>query len=220
MTPWLIGAGILFALIILFAVTINSTGGGGTLSTVEAPDVPPEWIDGRVLGNPEAKVTVEAWEDFLCPACGQWNQSIEPQLFEEFIKTGQVKLSFHHFPLQAHSPGAQFGAMASECAADQGAFWPYHNRLFAVAAGSGQAGFQVDRLIRYAADLELDDGRFRECITTQEHRAEIDMSVTQAIDKKLASTPSILVNDQLLSDPFSYDELKAEIERQLEAAGS
>ena len=219
MTPWLIGAGLLFALIIVFAVTINSTGGGLTLGDIEQPDVPAEWVNGRQLGNPDALITVEAWEDFLCPACGQWTRTIEPRLFEEFIQTGQVKLTFQHFPLQIHAPGAQFGAIASECAADQGAFWPYHDRLFQAAANSGQPGFQVDRLIEYAAELQLDEGAFRRCVTTQEHRNAVDESVTQAIANELTSTPSVLVNDKKLADPFDYDELKAEIERLLDAGG-
>ncbi len=150
LTPWIIGAGVLFILLIVLAVVLNER---GTSATIEPPAVEDAWLNRAQLGNPEATVTVQAWEDFLCPACGEWARTIEPRLVAEYVETGDVILEFRQFPLQMHAPGAAMGAQASECAADQGAFWPYHDRLFAEAASRGQAGFQLERLVDYAGDL-------------------------------------------------------------------
>jgi protein-disulfide isomerase len=191
--------------------------GRPTVASTEQPDVVPGWIDRTSLGNPEAAVTVQAWEDFLCPACGQWNSAIKPRLFEDYVSQGTVLLEFHQFPLQIHAPGAAMGAMASECAADQGAFWPYHERLFAEAANRGQAGFQLQNLVNYAGDLNLDEEVFQECMVSQTHRDAVNESVNQAVAMGLNSTPSVLVNGRPV-DPFDYGALQAEIDRLLAAA--
>lgn len=215
-TPWVIGAGVLFVLLIVFAVVINTR--SGAVSVAER-DVPEGWISRATLGNPEAVVTVQAWEDFLCPACQQWASTIEPRLEEEFVKPGLVKLEFRQFPLNIHAPGAQMSAMATECAADQEAFWPYHDRVFQEAARSGQAGTTLDRLVGYAQDLDLDVDQFRNCMTSQTHRGAVDASVNEAVALGLSSTPSILVNGKVMENPFDYNELSGEINRLLEAAG-
>lgn len=215
-TPWVIGAGVLFVLLIVFAVVINTR--SGAVSVTER-DVPADWINRATLGNPEAVVTVQAWEDFLCPACQQWASTMKPRLEEEFVKPGLVKLEFRQFPLNIHAPGAQMSAMATECAADQEAFWPYHDRVFQEAARSGQAGTTLDRLVNYARDLDLDVDQFRNCMTSQTHRAAVDASVNEAVALGLSSTPSILVNGKVMANPFDYNELSNEINRLLEAAG-
>ena len=216
LTPWIIGAGVLFILLIVLAVFLNER---SATATIEPPAVEGEWVNRTQLGNPEATVTVEAWEDFLCPACGDWAQTIEPRLVAEYVETGDVILEFNQFPLQMHAPGAIMGAQASECAADQGAFWPYHDRLFVEAASRGQAGFQLERLIDYAGDLDLDEDEFRACMTSQKYRSAVDASVSEAIRLGFNSTPSVLVNGQPM-DPFNYDALKAEIDRLLAESGS
>jgi len=218
MNVWIIGAGILF--VALIVLTVALTNRNSAPPAVTQPDVPSEWAARNTLGNPEAVVTVEAWEDFLCPACGQWSTNIKPQLYEKYIKNGDVKLEFHHFPLQIHAPGAQLGAQAAECAADQDAFWPYHDQLFSAASNRGQAGFQIQSLAGYAKTLELDESDFLQCMNSQRHRATIDESVNRAISQGLNSTPSILINGQLQESPFDLPLLEAEIDRLLAAASS
>ena len=41
---------------------------------------------------------------------------------------------------------SQWAAEASECAADQDAFWPYHDKLFASQSGENQGAFNKDKL--------------------------------------------------------------------------
>lgn len=52
-------------------------------------------------------------------------------------KTGKVQIEFRHLPILG-TESVQ-AALASECAADQGMFWQYQNRLFLEQAKEGQA---------------------------------------------------------------------------------
>lgn len=55
--------------------------------------------DGKAIGNPDAKVTIEVYEDFQCPACKSYTESIEKELLaSSYITDGQVRYVFMQFP--------------------------------------------------------------------------------------------------------------------------
>lgn len=212
---WIVGISAAVVLLVVVLLALNSR---QSVTAIEAPDVPAEWVNGTVMGNPDAPVTIQAWEDFLCPACRQWTSEVEPQLIEDYIKTGDVKLEFHQFPLSGHAPGSNMAAEASLCASDQGAFWTYHSRLF-MAQDQGQSGYTIDALTRYADELGLDSRALLQCMSSQQYRDQVAASANEAIAIGLNATPSILVNDTRMANPFDYNELTALIEQELAAAG-
>jgi protein-disulfide isomerase len=211
---WIIGVSTAVVLIVVMAIALNNR---QSVANITQPDLPAEWIQRNSMGDPNAPVVVEAWEDFLCPACLQWHNTIEPRLKEDYIKTGQVRFVFRNFPLQGFAPGSRMGAMASQCAADQEAFWPYHDRLF-VAQSRGQSGFLLESLIQYADELGLDSQAMLQCLSSQEHANYVTDSVNQAVSLGLNATPSVIVNGRQLANPFDYDALSAEIESLVAAA--
>ncbi len=213
---WIVGIAAAIVLLVVLAVALNSR---QSAVAVQAPDVQADWLNRNVMGDPNAPVTVYLWEDFLCPACRQWTASVEPQLVEEYVKPGKVKLEFRQFPLSGHAPGSNMAAMASLCAADQNAFWTYHSRLFA-AQDRGQPGYVLDALVQYADELGLDSRAFLQCMSSQQYRDEVAASANEALTLGLNATPSILVGDTLMTNPFDYNELKAAIDSQLAASGN
>ncbi|MEM7133074.1 MAG: hypothetical protein AAF702_42625 [Chloroflexota bacterium] len=60
---WLIiGAAVLIAII---AIAISLSQGGPSVVADAYEEVPNEWHNGRILGDPNAQVTLQVWEDFL-----------------------------------------------------------------------------------------------------------------------------------------------------------
>ncbi len=213
MALWLVGglAVLLMLVVIVLAVRSSASNSGATAATgatasTAYQNIPPEWIVRNELGKPDAPVVVEAWEDFRCPACGAFNQSIKPTLIDEYIVSGQVKLVFRHFPLQQHDPGATLAAQAAECAADQGMFWPYHDVLFSVQ-DQGAEAYTMSRLIGYAQDLGLDRDTFSQCMTGQKHLEAVQASRQEAIRQGHNATPTVLVNGRKLANPLDGQEL-------------
>jgi protein-disulfide isomerase len=209
---WLVGGGLFFIALIAIVVIANTRQNTVPATTL---DLPAGWISGTQLGNPEAKVTIQAWEDFLCPACAQWTAQVKPRLTEDYIKPGAVRLEFHQFPLDSHAPGSYMGAQASECAAEQNAFWPYHDVLFQAQRSQGQAGFTLDSLTKTAAGLELNQSQFSQCMGSQEKLPAVEAALQEAISLGLDRTPSILINGKRMEDPFAYEAINAEIDRLL-----
>lgn len=197
--------------VILAAATDNES------TSVELPDysgISSAWQNRNILGDPDAPVTVQAWEDFRCPACTAFNQRVKPGLVDNYISSGKVKLEFRHFPLQQHEPGASLAAQASECAADQGRFWVYHDRVFQ-ATSSGANAFLMERLIDYAGELDLDRDTFTSCLTNQEHMLTISESLQAARTAGHTSTPTVLVDGVRVDNPLDYGTVSAAIDRRL-----
>jgi protein-disulfide isomerase len=208
-TLWLIVGGVVLVALVVALLFLNNQGSAAPVTPI---DVPAEWIDGTKLGSPDAPVVVSLYEDFLCPACQQWTAQVKPQVIENFVKSGAVRLEFNNFPLQQHNPGAIMASQASLCAADQNLFWPYHDRVFANAANRGQAGTTFEALVAAAGEVGLDQQALRACMTNLEHQQTIVDGLTEIQQLGLSSTPSILVNGQLQANPFNVNELFAAIE--------
>lgn len=212
---WLIGASVAIVALVVAIIIFNEN--RARSAPVAQPDVPAEWINRNVVGSPDAPVVVQLWEDFLCPSCQSFAATIKPQLFENYVKTGQVRVEYHYFPLGQHEPGATMTALAAECAADQGMFWPYHDRVFQMARSGQQSATEFEDLVSYAGGMGMDEAGFRSCLSGQEHRDTVSGSLAQAQQLQLQFTPSVIVGGTLLQD-YSFPSLQAEIDRQLAQA--
>ena len=105
----------------------------------------------HVRGPTAARIVLE-YGDYECPYSRKAFRAIE--LVERRASDG-IRFAFRHFPLTEIHPHALAAAGAAEAAALQGRFWEMHELLF-----HGQAALEDDDLRRYAAELQLDVGRF------------------------------------------------------------
>jgi len=213
---WLIGASVAIVAIVVAIIVFNEQRTAS--APVAQPDVPAEWISRTTLGSPDAAVVVQLWEDFLCPSCQAFSRTVKPQIVEEYVKSGQVRLEFHHFPLTQHAPGSFMTALAAECAADQNLFWPYHDKAFQVISVEQQGGATYEKLSEFAATAGLDVAKFQACLNSQQHQPTLNESLTQAGQLGLRFTPSVIVDGALLEDS-SYANVKANIDAALAAKG-
>jgi hypothetical protein len=80
------------------------------------------WADleqaGHRIGPASAKLTIVEFGDFECPACGEFEHTLQ-QVRRAYPK--DVAVVFRHWPLPYHKL-AYPAARAAECAADQGRF--------------------------------------------------------------------------------------------------
>lgn len=81
-----------------------------------------------VYGDPDAKVSVQIFSDFQCPACKVLSKEVLADWKAKLPAQG-VNIKYYHYPLSYHK-NAVPTALASECARDQGKFWEYADYLF------------------------------------------------------------------------------------------
>lgn len=157
-------------------------------------------------GDPDAPVTIIEFSDFQCPYCSQFAAETGPQIDEQYIETGQVRFGYQHFAFLGE--GSLQAAAASECAADQDAFWPYHDRLVERVAVEQQRDFTPATLKEFAAELELDTEAFTACLDSEKYIDLVQTETAAAQAMGISSTPSFLVNGLFVrgAQPFSVFE--------------
>jgi protein-disulfide isomerase len=176
--------------------------------------------DGRALGDPNAPVKIDVYEDFQCPRCGDYTREIEPRVIESYVATGQVYYVFRHFPfIDDQAPGNESdqAAKASMCAAEQDRFWDYHEIVFANWSGENQGAFSDKRLVAFAEALGLDMDAFNACFESDRFEDEIEADLAAGRRASVQGTPSVLVNGQIVTPGFvpSYEEISAAVEAAL-----
>ena len=93
---------------------------------------------------------------------------------------------------------SHWAAQAAECANQQGKFWEYHDKLFAVWVGENVGTFTKPNLEKYAADLKLNTATFNQCLETDATADIVLADEDEAGNLGLPGTPSFLVNGKTL----------------------
>jgi protein-disulfide isomerase len=177
-------------------------------------------VDGRAMGDPNATVTIEVFEDFQCPACKSFTEQIEPQIVDAYVATGDVYYIFRHFPFlddRAPRNESDQAASASMCAGDENRFWDYHDMLFANWNGENQGGFSNKRLVAFAEGIELDMSAFNACFDATLHEEEVNSDLLLGRNSGVTGTPSVMVNGRILSPGFvpSFQQISDAVEAEL-----
>lgn len=150
------------------------------------------------IGNPDAPVTLIAFEDFECPFCQRFSEQTLPLLIQNEIKNGKVRLVWKDFPLSIHSY-AQKAHEAARCAWEQDKFWEYHDVLFGSKNKLG-----INDLKRYAKELGLDENQFSNCLDSGKYAALIREKVNEGVASGVSGTPSFLVNGRIIVGAQPY----------------
>ena len=78
-------------------------------------------------GPATAPVTIVKFEDFHCPFCRRAHATLQ----ELQARYGdKLRIVHRDFPLEGLHPGATRSHVAARCAAEQGKFWDYHDKLY------------------------------------------------------------------------------------------
>lgn len=137
--------------------------------------------------------------------------SVVPFLYQEYIVPGKVRLQFRHFPLQAES---SLVALASECANEQGAFWPYHDYIFA-KQGTGRDAFTKANLKSYASALGLDGAAFGACLDSGRYKDRVAQDRAEGEARGVKVTPTLFIGEQRVEGVVPMPQLRAAIESAL-----
>jgi protein-disulfide isomerase len=119
-------------------------------------------IRGTSLGLASAPVTIEVWADYQCPYCSAQAHAVEPTIIREQVATGVARMTFRDFAFLGQE--SIDAAVAARCAEAQGAFWSYHDLLYASQQGENKGGFARENLVGLARFAGLDQIAFGACL--------------------------------------------------------
>jgi protein-disulfide isomerase len=183
------------------------------LTRGRAPAPTPAELAGESMGAADAPVVVVEYADYQCPYCRQFYQGPEQQLVTDYVDPGKVRYVFHNFAFIGNE--SFWAAEAAQCAADQNQFWAYHDLLFEKQGTENSGVFSQANLEQYAASLGLDTTQFNQCLSSGKYLSLVQQQSAEAQRTGISSTPTLLVNSQVVQNGTTYSVLQAAIEAAL-----
>lgn len=120
-----------------------------------------------------------------------------------------------YFNMAFLGPESQWAAEASECAADQGRFWEYHDLLYARQKGENQGAFRKENLKGFAEELGLDVEAFAACFDSGKYTSQVQADTSFARSLGISGTPAFLVNGRPVMGAQPFETFRTLIEAEL-----
>lgn len=175
-------------------------------------------VSGRGMGDPDAPVKVVEFGDYQCPGCKFFDETVKPQLIEDFVKPGKIHFEFRDYAFIG--PESKTAAIGAFCAAEQDKFWQFHNTLYINQSKTENGGGLTPEYVRAIGEQTgLDMTAYDACIASDAPANAVDDMIAEAQAAGVNSTPSVLI-DGVKIDWQGYDDLKPAIEEALKKAGA
>jgi protein-disulfide isomerase len=170
--------------------------------------------DGPRLGSSSAPVTVQVFNDLQCDPCSDWNREVIVPLVRGPIRSGDVQLVFHHFPMS--ESGFGLGSYGAVTAAKQDDEWQFIELFYANQEEAKRRGVTdefMDNVARAILNFNVEQW--------QDDRKDEDVQTTLEEDDRLSAErglpaePAVVVggpngSEQLASSP-SLAEISAAV---------
>jgi protein-disulfide isomerase len=194
------------AVIIIAVLIVIPRLSGGTNQAVAL-----DLTDQPALGSAEAPVKLVMFEDFLCPACATFTNSVFPRIKREYVDTGLVEAYFVNFPVIS---GSETAAVAAECVyrQDKAAFWDVYEAFFRVQNELGNSRNVLQLAGTYAPGV--DQAALEQCITGNETIGLVRADGQMAQASGASATPTVFV-DGVKVPQASYAQIKQAIDQAL-----
>lgn len=142
---------------------------------------------GFVLGDPDAPLTVVAFEDFLCPACQRYKPTVEKYI-ETYVATGKARFEYRMLPV-VHPGYSRLAAQLAECADTlrPESFWEAHDVLFQIASARAFS----DSSSRSFADMM--NMSYPELLQCTQDAAQVNTDLRLAQQHNVTGTPTVFV---------------------------
>lgn len=147
---------------------------------------PPVASRDHAAGPAGARVTLVEYADFECPSCGVAHGVIQAA---QRAFGDNLRLVFRHFPLRDSHPHALDAARAAEAAAEQGQFWPMHDRLF-----ERQHALDPGDLVRHARKVGLDVVRWGRVMALASTEERVLGDLASGRRSGVRGTPTLFIN--------------------------
>ena len=170
--------------------------------------------DDRILGKPDAPITIVEYASLTCPHCAHFATDVLPKLKEKWIDTGKARLVMRDYPLDEPALRA---AMIARCApADK--FYPFIDTLFGAQRQWVLSKDYKADLARLALLGGMSKKQFEECLANKAIEDKVLQSRLTATEQLgVNSTPTFFINGNKFDGAPEFDAMDAALSK---AAGS
>ena len=161
--------------------------------------------DDRILGNPEAPITIVEYASLTCPHCAHFANDVLPEIKKEWIDTGKAKLVLRDFPLDEPALRA---AMIARCARPD-RYYAFADTFFAAQEKWVRSPDYREALARLAKLGGMGREEFDTCLKNTDLENKIVEGRLRATqDLEVNSTPTFFVNGSKLAGAPTAEEFE------------
>lgn len=147
--------------------------------------------EDRILGNPNAPITIIEYASLTCPHCAHFADDVLPELKKKWIDTGKAKLVLRDYPLDEEALRA---AMIARCAPPD-RFYAFVDTFFAAQQKWATAQDYREALARLAVLGGMGKNEFDKCLadTALENKI-VEERLIASKELDVNSTPTFFIN--------------------------
>ncbi|KRE41295.1 DsbA family protein [Knoellia sp. Soil729] len=142
--------------------------------------------------------TLDIYEDFQCPACAQFERIMGPTV-DELAKQGKIKLVYHLKTIIDANFGVDHSLSmgnASMCAADAGAFQPFHDTVYAnmpAQEGQGWTAAQTKGFAEKAGITGTALDSWQTCVDDRKYAKYVESTEDASNKAGITGTPTVML---------------------------
>lgn len=166
----------------------------------------------RVMGDPDAPVTIIEYASLTCPHCANFHNDTWPAIKRDYIDTGKAKLVMRDFPLDQLALAA---SMLAHCAGEE-RYFRFLDFFFANQQSWARASDPLGALRQQSKFGGLTDAEMDACLADQNMAdAVLQMSYQGQNEHGVRSTPTFVINGEVVAGGRSVEEFSAILDRHL-----
>ncbi|RED54272.1 DsbA family protein [Aestuariispira insulae] len=165
----------------------------GAMAQAQETETPLAVPGDRVLGDPNAPVTIMEFSSLTCPHCASFHKNTLPLLKEKYIDTGKVKLVYKDYPIGGKALRA---AMLARCVAPS-RYFQFLDVLFKQQESWAWEENPDAYLIKLGKLAGVSESKFAACVDDKAVRDGVLKSYVEGSRVyKVDATPSFIINGE------------------------
>lgn len=178
--------------------------GDSTGQTVDSLPAP-------TMGDTNAPVVVQGFEDFMCPHCGTFALQVLPDIESEYVEPGDVRYEHHDFPLPIGEWSWKAGSAARSVQDNVGneAFFEFSKGMY-----RNMENYSLEVVEALAEEVGADPETVAADASGLTYKPVLEADRELGQQKGVSGTPTVFVNGSMTDDP-SFDTVAAAIESEL-----
>lgn len=166
-------------------------------------------------GNKTSTVEILEISDFQCPTCASAHEKVEPLIRQNLGKLNYIRIDLPLFEHHEWAIPAAMGARAIQRVAPA-KYWEYVDYVFKNQEALGKRKFD-DVIREYSDDHDIDWAAVKKIYSSPTERQALLDQVGRAFAAGIASTPTFVVNGQIMGfgpeGAFTIDAIKAALKQ-------
>ena len=171
--------------------------------------------DPMAVGEVDAPVVMIEYADYRCPYCARFHLEIRPDLLP-LVEDGTLRIEFRDFVIFDET--SQLAAVAGRAAAEQDRLQEFQSAVFALST-DGHGEYGREDLVDIAEEVGVGDlEQFEADLDDADLAAAVEADSAEARAIGVSSTPTFLINTQVLQGAYPADRMLEIIEEQRQDA--